>query len=51
LLRPLFSSWGAAVTFEAAMWTTPDAKRRLAIGTALLIAVVLAWAQGAVGIV
>jgi hypothetical protein len=41
---------GAGATYEVAAHHIPDAKRRIALGLALAIVVLIAWAQGAVGI-
>ena len=41
---------GAGGAFEALMHYTADTGRRVAIGAAIVFAVLLIWAQGAVGI-
>ena len=41
---------GAGAIFELASWKVKDLKYRAAIGIALLAAVLLVWADGAVGI-
>jgi hypothetical protein len=41
---------GAGVVYELAARRTPSPRRRAVIGAALVAAVLLLWAQGAVGI-